>query len=144
MVANGLMAGDRLRVTRTLEIPLTELEWRFTGSGGPGGQHANTANTRAEVVFDVAGSPSLGPRQRERLLAKLGPQVRVVASDERSQIRNRALALERLRGRLAAALRVAPVRRPTAPSKAAKERRLQTKHRRADTKRLRRPPTDPD
>ena len=137
------MPGDVLRVTRTCAIPLAELEWRFSASGGPGGQHANTANTRAEVVFDVAGSPSLGPRQRDRLLAKLGPAVRVVASDERSQVRNRALALERLRTRLAEALRIERPRRPTAPSKAAKERRLQTKHRRGETKKLRRP-VEPD
>jgi ribosome-associated protein len=128
---------SRLRVTRTCAIPLAELEWRFTATGGPGGQHANTANTRAEVVFDVANSPSLGPRQRDRLLAKLGPTVRVVAGDERSQARNRVLALERLRSRLAEALRIEKPRRPTAPSRAAKERRLQAKHRRSETKRLR-------
>lgn len=126
-----------LRVTRTCAIPLDELRWRFTATGGPGGQHANTANTRAEVVFDVANSPSLGPRQRDRLVTKLGATVRVVAGDERSQARNRALALERLRSRLAAALRVEKPRRPTAPSAGAKERRLQSKHRRAETKRLR-------
>ncbi|MGH9177278.1 MAG: peptide chain release factor-like protein, partial [Acidimicrobiales bacterium] len=88
--------ADDLRVSGSLRIPLDELEWRFSGAGGPGGQHANTANTRAEVRFDVAGSPSLGPRQRARLLEKLGPVVRVVAADERSQARNRQLALERL------------------------------------------------
>jgi ribosome-associated protein len=138
----GRRAGE-LRVTRTCVIPLGELEWRFTASGGPGGQHANTANTRAEVVFDVENSPSLGPRQRERLLSRLGPMVRVVASDERSQVRNRALALERLRSRLAEALRIERPRRPTAPSKASNERRLQAKHRRSDVKRLRRnPPED--
>jgi ribosome-associated protein len=134
------MAGEVLRVTRTCAISLSELEWRFTASGGPGGQHANTANTRAEVVFDVANSPSLGPRQRDRLVAKLGTVVRVVASDERSQARNRQLALERLRSRLAAALRIDKPRRPTAPTRAAKERRLQSKHRRSDIKRMRRPP----
>ena len=126
-----------LRVTRTCVIPLDELEWRFSASGGPGGQHANTSNTRAEVRFDVRASPSLGPRQRARLLERLGPVVRVAASDERSQARNRQLALERLRSRLADALRVARPRRPTAPSKAARERRLRAKHRRADVKRRR-------
>ena len=126
-----------LRVTRTCVIPLDELEWRFSASGGPGGQHANTANTRAEVRFDVQASPSLGPRQRARLLERLGPVVRVVASDERSQARNRQLALDRLRSRLADALRVAKARRATAPSKAARERRLRAKHRRADVKRQR-------
>ena len=126
-----------LRVTRTCAIPLDELEWRFSASGGPGGQHANTSNTRAEVRFDVRASPSLGPRQRARLLERLGPVVRVVASDERSQTRNRQLAIDRLRSRLAEGLRVARPRRPTAPSRAARERRLSAKHRRADVKRRR-------
>ena len=132
-----------LRVTRTCVIPLDELEWRFSASGGPGGQHANTANTRAEVRFDVRTSPSLGPRQRARLLERLGPVVRVVASDERSQARNRQLAIDRLRSRLAEALRVAKPRRPTAPSRAARERRLRAKHQRGEVKRGRaRPDAD--
>ena len=130
------MTGE-LRVTRSCRIPLDELAWRFSASGGPGGQHANTSNTRAEVRFDVRASPSLGPRQRARLLERLGPVVRVAASDERSQARNRQLALERLRSRLADALRVARPRRPTAPSKAARERRLRAKHRRGEVKRQR-------
>jgi ribosome-associated protein len=129
---------NQLRVTPSCRIPLDELTWRFSGSGGPGGQHANTANTRAEVVFDVEASPSLGPRQRARLLEKLGPVVRVVASDTRSQGRNRDLALERLRSKLAAALKVEPPRRPTKPSKGAKERRLSDKKRRSEVKRQRR------
>ena len=138
------MAGEQrlLRVTRSCAIPLDELEWRFTASGGPGGQHANTANTRAEVRFDVAGSPSLGPRQRERLVQRLGPVVRVVASDERSQARNRDLALERLRSRLAEGLRVARERRPTAPTRASTERRIEQKRRRSETKRLRGRPAE--
>ena len=113
------MVEDRhgLRVTRSLSVPADELEWRFTGSGGPGGQHANTSNTRVEVRFDVARSAVLGPRQRARLLARLGPVVRVVASDRRSQAQNRSLALERLGGRLAAALRVERPRRPTEPTR---------------------------
>ena len=141
-----MLAGvaETLRVTRTCAIPLDELEWRFTGSGGPGGQHANTSNTRAEVRFDVANSPSLGPRQRARLLERLGPVVRVAASDERSQARNRALALERLRGRLAEALRVERERRPTAPTTASRQRRLESKRRRSQTKRHRARPTDDD
>lgn len=128
-----------LRVSRTCVIPLAELEWRFTGSGGPGGQHANTANTRVELTFDVTSSASLGPRQRARLLERLGPVVRVVASDERSQFRNRQLALDRLRSRLAAALHVQPARVPTKPSAAARERRVESKRRRSDVKRGRRP-----
>jgi ribosome-associated protein len=135
--------ADELRVTSHCRIPLDELEWRFSASGGPGGQHANTANTRAEVRFDVARSPSLGPRQRARLLDRLGPFVRVAASDERSQARNRQLALERLRSRLADALRIERARRPTAPTAAARRRRVETKRRRAEVKRLRaRPEAD--
>lgn len=132
------MADDSvLRVTRSCAIPLDELEWRFSASGGPGGQHANTANTKVEVRFSVEDSPSLGPRQRARLLERLGPLVRVVASDQRSQARNRALALERLRSRLADGLRVDPVRRPTAPSRAATRARVDDKRRRGDLKRSR-------
>ena len=134
------MTAPELRVTRTCRIPLHELDWRFTASGGPGGQHANTSNTRAEVRFDVERSPSLGPRQRARLLQRLGPTVRVVASDERSQARNRDLALDRLRQRLADALHVARQRRPTAPSAAVRRRRVEAKRRRGDVKRLRRRP----
>ena len=137
------MVADRLRVSRSCAIPLEELEWRFWASGGPGGQHANTANTRAELRFDVLRSPSLGPRQRARLLERVGPLVRVVVSDERSQARNRDLAVERLRSRLAEALRPSRPRRPTAPSLAARERRLRAKHQRADIKRQRaRPDAD--
>jgi ribosome-associated protein len=134
--------SDNLRVSSTLVIPQDELEWRFSASGGPGGQHANKASTRAEVRFDVESSPSLGPRQRARLLEKLGPVVRVAADDERSQVRNRALALERLSERLAGALRQERPRRPTAPSKAAKERRLSDKKRQSERKRQRRLPPD--
>src|SRR5438876_242360 len=105
------------RVTPTCVLRMDELDWRFSASGGPGGQHVNTANTRAEVIFDVAGSPSLGPRQRARLLERLGSEVRVVASDERSQLRNRELALERLRSKLEVALRVETPRRATKPTK---------------------------
>ena len=127
-----------LRVTPGLSIPLDELAWRFTGSGGPGGQHANTANTRVELTWDVAASRAPGPRQRALLLDRLGPVVRVVAADERSQLRNRDLALERLRTRVAAALRIAPPRRPTRPTRASKERRLDAKRRHAARKRDRR------
>lgn len=133
---------DRLHVSRTLGIPLTELAWRFSRSGGPGGQHANTADTRVEVVFDVAGSPSLGPRQRARLLERLGPEVRVAASDERSQLRNRGLALERLAERLRAALEVQAPRRATRPTRASGARRMDAKRRRGETKRLRRSTDD--
>lgn len=133
-----------LRVTRHLAVPLDELRWRFTTSGGPGGQHANRASTRAEVLFDVAASPSLGPRQRARLLERLGPTVRVAASDERSQARNRDLALRRLADRLAAALRVDAPRVATRPSTGAVARRLDDKRRRSQRKALRRRPDDRD
>jgi ribosome-associated protein len=126
-----------LVVSRSCRIPLDELEWRFSASGGPGGQHANTSNTRAEVRFDVANSPSLGPRQRARLLERLGPVVRVAADDERSQLRNRQLALDRLAARLREALKVERPRVATKPSKGAKTRRLESKRRTSERKRLR-------
>ena len=138
------MDGDRLRVTPTCSIRLEELEWRFSASGGPGGQHANTSNTRAEGRVDIAGSPSLGPRQRERLLERLGPEVRVVASDERSQARNRDLALERLRVRLADGLHVERSRRPTKPTKASQRRRVEAKKQRSETKQRRSKPGPED
>jgi ribosome-associated protein len=136
------MADDDrvLRVSRSLAIPLSELRWRFSRSGGPGGQHANTADTRVEVRFDVAGSPSLGPRQRARLLDRLGPEVRVSAADERSQARNRAVAQERLAQRLAEALRTEAPRRPTRPTEASVRRRMEEKRRRSERKAQRREP----
>ncbi|MGI8758849.1 MAG: alternative ribosome rescue aminoacyl-tRNA hydrolase ArfB [Acidimicrobiales bacterium] len=134
--------SDHLVVSRGCAIPVAELRWRFSRSGGPGGQHANTADTRAEVIFDVAGSPSLGPVQRQRLLERLGPEVRVVAADERSQARNRALALDRLRARLADGLQVPRPRRPTRRTRGSEKRRLEAKGRRSETKRLRRAPTE--
>lgn len=133
-------AGGVLRVNRSVAIPLDELEWRYTASGGPGGQHANTANTKVEVRFDVAGSPSLGPRQRDRLLEVLGDTVRITASDRRSQLQNRELALERLRTKLAEALVVPKTRVATKPSKGAKRRRLDAKSRHSETKRGRQRP----
>jgi ribosome-associated protein len=127
-----------VRVTSSLSVPLSELQVRFTPSGGPGGQHANKVSTRVELRFDVAGSPSLGPRQRARLLERLGPEIRIVADDERSQIRNRQLAVERFRTRVADALHVDKPRRPTRPSKGAKERRLAEKRQVSERKRNRR------
>jgi ribosome-associated protein len=135
---------DGLRVNRSLVIPERELEVRTGPSGGPGGQHANRAHTRVELRFDVEGSTALGPRQRARLLDRLGPVVRVVVDDERSQARNRALARERLAGRLAAALRVQRARRPTTPSRGAVERRLDDKRRQGERKRSRRWRPDAD
>ena len=134
------MDDDVLLVAPGVRIPRRELEVRFSASGGPGGQHANKAATRVELVFDVEASPSLLPVQRDRVLAKLGPVIRIVADDERSQVRNRAIAEERFVARLAGALRVERPRRPTKPSKGAKERRLQGKKQRSETKANRRPP----
>jgi ribosome-associated protein len=133
-----------LKVSPSLAIPLSEVKWRASPSGGPGGQHANKTSSRVEVRFDVAHSSALGPRQRARLLERLGPEVRATSSDERSQARNRQIALDRLASRLAAALRTDPPRRPTAPSRGSKERRLADKRRRADVKRQRRSDDDPD
>jgi ribosome-associated protein len=139
------VATDGLRLTRTCAIPAAELEWRFSGSSGPGGQHVNTANTRVELRFDVTRSRSLAPHERQRLLERLGPVVRVVASDTRSQARNRELALRRLRARLADALRrPPPPRRPTSPTAGARRSRLERKRRRSQVKRQRRPPTPDD
>jgi ribosome-associated protein len=135
---------DELRVNRTLRIPLDELEWRFTPSGGPGGQHANRSNTRVEVRFDVAASPSLGPRQRARIIERLGPVVRVTVDAERSQLRNRALAQERLAERLGAALQIEKPRRATRPTEAARRRRMDAKRRLGEKKRQRRPPSPND
>jgi ribosome-associated protein len=133
-----------VRVSRSLTIPLDELDWRFTASGGPGGQHANTANTRAELRFDIGTSPSLGPRQRARLIERYGTVLRVVSSTHRSQLRNRNDAIERLTNMLADGLRTQTVRRPTGPSRGAVERRLGDKRKRADAKRARRSPSPDD
>jgi ribosome-associated protein len=127
-----------LRVAPGVTIPWSELTWRFSGSGGPGGQHANTSNTRVEVRFDVDGSGYLPAWARQRILDRLGPVVSVTASDERSQARNRSLAARRLAARLAGALEVATPRRPTRPTKASQRRRLDDKRRRGATKRDRR------
>lgn len=131
-----------LVVSRSCVIDADDLEWRFSASGGPGGQHANTANTRVELRLDVARARSLGPRQRARLLERLGPLVRVVASDERSQARNRELALERMADRLAGALATPRVRRPTRPTRGSKERRLAEKRHRSEKKRGRGRPAE--
>lgn len=121
-----------------VDLDPDELEWRFTASGGPGGQHANTANTKVELRFDVEASASLSEWQRARLLERLGPVVRVVASERRSQLQNRELALERLQSKLAAALHVDPARRPSKPSRSSVEKRLDDKKRQSERKAQRR------
>jgi ribosome-associated protein len=133
------MPLDPVRITRSVAIPLAEITLRASRSSGPGGQHANTSETRVEAVFDVEASETLSDRQKHRVIAKLGPVIRAVAQDERSQARNRDLALERLAARLAEGLRVERARRPTRPTKAARERRLQEKRERSTVKRARRP-----
>jgi ribosome-associated protein len=128
-------------VSDQLLIGDDELEWRFTPSGGPGGQHANKANTRVELSWDLASSASLTERQRTRLRARLGDTVRVVADDHRSQYRNRMVAGERLAEMCRRALAPPPKpRKPTKPSRGARKRRLESKRRAGQTKRLRRKP----
>ena len=134
------MAGESISVTRSVAIPLDEIELRASRSSGPGGQHAQKSETRVEAVFDVEASAALSPAQKRRVVSRLGPVVRAVAQDERSQLRNRELALERLAERLHEGLRVQRRRVPTKPSAAARKRRLEEKRRRGETKRLRRPP----
>ena len=128
-------------MTRSVTLPVDEIELRFSRSSGPGGQHAQRSETRVEAILDVEASSALTPVQKRRVVASAGPVLRAVAQDERSQSRNRELALERLVERLREALRVERPRRPTTPTAAARQRRLDDKRRRAETKRLRRPLT---
>ena len=131
------MAGESIRVTRTVELPVSEVNFRTSRSSGPGGQHAQKTETRVEAVFDVERSQALTDAQKRRVVNRAGPVLRAIAQDERSQSRNRELALERLVAQLREALRVPRKRRPTKPSKAAVERRLEEKRRRSRVKRLR-------
>jgi ribosome-associated protein len=124
-----------------VNLPVDEIELRFSRSSGPGGQHAQRTESRVEAVLDVEASSALTPIQKRRVIGKAGPVLRAVAQDERSQWRNRELAVERLVETLRRALAVERPRRPTAPTKASRERRLEQKRRRSQTKRLRRPPT---
>jgi ribosome-associated protein len=136
------MERESIPVTARLALPLSEVELRFSRSSGPGGQHANTSETRVEAVFDVEGSKALSDAQKRRVLAKAGPVLRAVAQDERSQLRNRELALERLADDLRTALRVERRRVPTKPTAASRKRRLEQKRRRSQTKQLRQPPDE--
>jgi ribosome-associated protein len=142
--ARRVATDETLHVRRGLDVPLSEISWRATTSGGPGGQHANRTLSRVEVWFDVAASSALGPRQRARLLERIGPVVRASAADSRSQARNRQLALERLASRIDAALRVEAPRRATRPTKGSQVRRVEAKRHRGDIKRGRRRPGDDD
>jgi ribosome-associated protein len=134
------MQGESIRVTRSVALPLAEVELQVSRSSGPGGQHAQKSETRVVAVFDVEASSALSAAQKKRVVAKAGPVLRAVAQDERSQARNRELAVERLVEQLRAALRVERKRVPTKPSAAARARRLEEKKRRSEKKRLRRPP----
>src|SRR5438477_194495 len=136
----AMTGSESIRVTRSVVLPLAEIQLRTSRSSGPGGQHAQKSETRVEAVFDVEASASLSERQKQRVLLKAGPVLRAIAQDERSQTRNNELALERLTETLREALRVPRRRKPTTPSAAARQRRLDAKKRRAETKRLRRPP----
>ena len=136
------MVPESIRVTRSVSIPLTEVDIRVSRSSGPGGQHANTAETRVEARFDVAASTTLTEAQKRRVIDRAGLFVRAIAQDERSQARNRELALERLAGRLAEALKRERRRVPTAPTAAARKQRLVGKRRRGETKRLRQEPNE--
>jgi ribosome-associated protein len=137
------MAGP-LRVTRSIVVPARELRWRFSRSSGPGGQSVNTADSRVELSLDVATTTALGPVQRARALERLADRLvngvlTIVASEHRSQLRNREAALERLADVLGAAVAPPPPRRrPTRAGRGAVERRLADKKRRGETKRLRR------
>jgi ribosome-associated protein len=135
---------DRLIVTSGVRIPRHELDVKFSASGGPGGQHANKTATRAELPFDVEASAAFSDAQRDRVRARLGPLVRVVADDARSQLRNRTIAEERLADRLRAALRVEAPRRATRPTKGSQQRRITTKKQRGDVKRARQRPSADD
>ena len=134
------MERESIRVTRSVVLPRSEIELRFSRSSGPGGQHAQKSETRVEALFDVKSSSALTETQKRRVVAKAGPTLRAVAQDERSQLRNRELATERLVEQLREALRVPRRRRPTKPTAQSRKRRLESKRRRGETKRLRRPP----
>ena len=136
------MERESIRVTRSVSIPRSEIRIRVSRSSGPGGQHANTAETRVDALFDVDDSEALTERQKQRVRTAAGAVIRAVAQDERSQARNRELAVERLVGKLREALKVERRRVATRPTKASVERRLESKRRRAAAKRRRAAPPD--
>jgi ribosome-associated protein len=136
------MESDAIRVTRSVTIPRSEIELLFSRSSGPGGQHAQKSDTRVEARFDVLASSALTDVQKRRVVARAGPVLRAIAQDERSQWRNRELAVERLVESLREALRIERRRVATKPTARARERRLEDKRRRSELKRLRRPPRE--
>ena len=134
------MDGESIRVTRSVLLPVAEIDFRFSRSSGPGGQHANRSETRVEARLDIESSRALTDAQKRRVVARAGPTIRAVAQDERSQWRNRELATERIVEQLREALKVERRRKPTKPSAASREQRLEDKRRRSQTKRMRRSP----
>ncbi|HEU4945342.1 MAG TPA: alternative ribosome rescue aminoacyl-tRNA hydrolase ArfB [Solirubrobacterales bacterium] len=132
--------ADALRIDSRLSIPLAEIELRASRSSGPGGQHANVTASRVEAVFDVEASRALDARQRDRLLGRGGALITAVSQDARGQARNRELALKRLAEKIAAGLDEPVRRRPTRPTRASRERRLEEKRRAGERKRGRRRP----
>ncbi|MEE2683390.1 MAG: alternative ribosome rescue aminoacyl-tRNA hydrolase ArfB [Actinomycetota bacterium] len=126
------------------EIPEEEVRFRFSTSGGPGGQHANKTNTRVELVWEVAETTVLAAKEKAILIERLGPSIRIVVNEYRSQKRNRQLALQRLHERVESSLKEKPERKLTNPSRAAKKRRLDTKRQRGELKRQRRTPASSD
>jgi len=145
------MNDSIVHITDTVSIPMSELQFRFARSGGPGGQHVNRSATQVELLFDVVNSPSLDETQRQRVLTKLKSRIdkeavlHLVSQETRSQLRNREEVVERFRELMRDALHVPKSRRPTRPSRAVRERRLEEKRRRSKTKRSRRPvPPDAD
>jgi ribosome-associated protein len=138
----GESSANRIQVTRSVSIGRSEVRFRTSRSSGPGGQHAQKSETRVEALFDVEASSSLTDAQKRRVLDRAGPVVRAVAEDERSQLRNRELALERVLAALRDALRVRRARKATRPSQRSVENRLAEKRRRSETKRRRGPVSD--
>jgi len=134
------MERESIQVTRSVSLPVCEITIRVSRSSGPGGQHAQKSSTRVEAVFDVEASEALTDHQKRRVIARAGPVLRAIAQDQRSQLRNRERAVERLVEKLRSALAVPRRRRPTAPTAKARERRLTEKKRRSRVKTLRRPP----
>ena len=134
------VASDDLPIDDRVTVPGWELVETFTPSGGPGGQHANRSSTRVELRFDVERSSVLSPAQKRRVGSRVGPVLKVVSDDERSQARNREVARARLAAALSAAL-VPPRRRvATRPSRGSKERRLTAKREHSERKASRRKP----
>ena len=142
--------AEVVRITPEVAVPVAELEFRASRASGPGGQGVNTTDSRVELRFDLAGSPSLSDQAKELALRRLGPRVdsggvlRVVAQAQRSQLANRRAAMERFAELLAAALATPRARRPTRPTRASTARRVESKRRRSATKRLRDRPRRPD